>query len=721
MGEGASPERLADRRSATEAMLEARSVAVVGASVKEGSLGRQMMLELRRGGYDGAVYPINPGYDEVEGHPCYASVGAAPGPVDLAILGVANHRIEGAMLDAARAGARSATTFASLHDDPAADAPRLAQRIAAIANEHGMAFCGGNGMGFLNLEARLRATGFPTPDELRTGPVAFISHSGSAFAALAFNDRLLGFNIVVSSGQEIVTTAAEYLEYALGLESTRVVGLFLETVRDPRRFRAALDDAGARDVSVVALKVGRVAGADEMVAAHSGALAGQDGAYEALFEAHGVHRVSDLEEMVDALELLSSPRRVTVGTGIASVHDSGGERVLFADLAADAGVPFAGISGATADRIGASLDPGLVAGNPLDAWGTGIEHERIFVECFRALHADADTAAMAFVVDLTRQGPPYDEGYLRIATEVFDATTKPFCVLSNLPSAIATEEAAMLRKRGIPVLEGAASGLRALRILLDDRDRRGRAGAVAPALPGDDVRRRWRSRLDGGEPLDELAALALLSDYGVPVVRAVAAATEDDAVRAAEEIGWPIALKTAAPGVLHKTDVGGVRLRLAGVDDVREAYRDISRRLGPRVVVAEMAKGDVELALGVVRDAQFGPLVLVAAGGVLVEIVHDRRLAFPPLDRAAARRLIDGLRARTLLDGVRGAPPSDVDAVADAVVAVSALASDLGELLEAVDVNPVIAGPGGCAAVDALVIPAAARSNAAAPADGTVT
>jgi acyl-CoA synthetase (NDP forming) len=572
-----------------------------------------------------------------------------------------------------------------------------------------MAFCGGNGMGFLNLEARLRATGFPTPDDLRSGPVAFISHSGSAFAALAFNDRDVRFNVVVSSGQELVTTAADYLEYALGLDSTAVVAMFLETVRDPPRFRAALERATARGVPVVALKVGRVAGADEMVAAHSGALAGEDGAYEAVFEAHGVHRVATLEEMVDVIELLSCPRRATTGSGIASVHDSGGERVLFADLAADAGVPFARISPQTVNRLQASLDPGLAAANPLDAWGTGIDHERIFVDCFEALHADEDTAAMAFVVDLTRQGQPYDEGYLGVASEVFDATTKPFCVLSNLPSAIASEEAAVLRRRGIPVLEGTASGLRALRILLDDRDVRARRPVTAPPLPRQEVRRRWRSRLETGEPMDELEALALLSDYGVPVVRAVAASSEAEAVAAAAELRSPVALKTAAPGSAHKTDVGGVRLGLAGADEVREAYRDLARRLGLRVAVAEMAEPGVELALGIVRDRQFGPLVLVAAGGVFVELLRDRKLALPPLDRRGARRLLDGLRSRPLLDGVRGAAPANVDAIVDAVVAVSAVAVDLGDVVDAVDVNPIIAGPAGCAAVDALVVPAAAR------------
>jgi acyl-CoA synthetase (NDP forming) len=687
-------------------MLEARSVAVVGASVKEGSLGRQMMIELRRGGFDGHIYPVNPRYEEVDGYRCYASIGEVPEPVDLAILGVANARIEAALADAASAGARSATTFASLFEEGAdPHGPPLTARLAAIANEHAMAFCGGNGMGFVNLEAGLRATGFPTPDELRRGPVAFISHSGSAFAAMAFNDRGIGFNLIVSSGQEIVTSVGEYVEYALGLDSTRVIGLFLETIREPERFRAALELAAARAVPVIALKVGRAEGTSEMVAAHSGALAGEDGAYEALFYAHGVHRVTSLDEMADTMELFSCPRRVTTGNGIASVHDSGGERVLFVDLAADVDVPLARISDATAARIQDALDPGLVAANPLDAWGTGIDHERIFLESLEALHADPDTAAVAFVVDLTRQGKPYEEGYLRVAADVFARTDKPFCVVSNLESAIAPEEAAILRDGGIPVLEGTETGLRALRHLLDDRAVRARSVGSPPRPPADQVRGRWRARLTSGEPVDEVEGLELLAAYGVPVTRCARAGSEDAAVDAAERAGWPVALKTAMPGSTHKSDVDGVRLGIRTADELRAAYSQMAGRLGPVVVVAAMAPPGVELALGIVRDAQFGPLVLAAAGGILVELLHDRRLAFPPLDVDGARRLIDGLRARRMLDGVRGSSPADVDAVARAAAALSVLAADLGDVLEALDVNPLIASAGGCVAVDCLVVP----------------
>jgi acyl-CoA synthetase (NDP forming) len=689
-------------------MLEARSVAIVGASVKAGSLGASMVAELQRGGFTGEVYPVNPGYEEVGGHRCYPSIADIPAPVDLAILGVATSRVEQAMLDAAAAGIPGVVTFSPLYEEhEPADEPNLRQRLRTIADEHGMAMCGGNGMGFINLEHRVRACGFLTADYMLHGSVALLSHSGSAFNAFAFNQRSIGFNLIVSSGQEIVSTMADYMEYVLELESTRVLALLLETVRDAPKFVAMLDRAASRDIPVLALKMGRTEGAREMVAAHSGALAGEHGAYEALFEAHGVHQISTFDELADTMELFAAGRRVRSGSGIAGVHDSGGERSMLVDLAADVGVPIAPVSDATLATVQDLLDPGWTAANPLDAWGTGTgDPDVAFRDSLRAFAADPEVAVLAFVVDLATQGPPYDAGYIGIAQDLWAETPKPFCMVTNLASAVDREEVKVLRDAGVPVLEGTVPGLLAIKHLLHDADHRGLPPLSPPPPVADEVRERWRARLTDGEPWSELDGLGLLADYGVAVVPHRAAVTGDAAVAAAVEVGYPVALKTAAPGIAHKSDVGGVKLGLPDEAAVRQAYADLAGRLGPEVAVAAMAPRGVELALGVVRDPTFGPLVLVAAGGILVELLKDRRLGRPPLDEVRARRLIDGLKMRPILDGVRGAPAVDIGSLASAIARLSVLASDMGDLLDALDVNPVIVSPSGTLAVDALVVPA---------------
>jgi acyl-CoA synthetase (NDP forming) len=678
-------------------MLEARSVAVVGASPRFDTPGNYMVKQLIIGGYSGEVAAVNPKYDEVEGIACLPGLDELPFVPDLVLLGVGNRRLERQMEEAARCGARGVVVFASALEDPPDDPP-LTERLRSIAAEAGMAVCGANCMGFADVERGLRALAFEERADLEPGNVAWISHSGSAFSALLHADRGIRFNLAVSTGQELTTTMADYMLYALERESTRVISLFLETVRDSERFRLALETAAGRDVPVVALKVGRTPTSRRLITAHSGALAGDDAAYEALFDAYGVARVGTLNEMADLLELLGAERRAAPG-GLAAILDSGGERAHLVDAAADLEVPLARPSLETLKDVAARLEPGLPAVNPLDAWGTDKDPYNIFVDCSRHLADDPDTGAFAYVVDL--HSDRAERGHVWAAERVWASTQKPFAVVCGVTSAIQDSAATRLRSSGIPVLEDVTSGLRAFLHLFERRD----ASTLPPAAPPDlvprETVRRWREVLSTGEDLGESRALEMLADYGVPVARTAAATDLDRVLAAAGRLGYPVALKTAA--VSHKTELGGVMLGIRDEDALAAAYREMSSRLGPAFTVQEMVEPGVEMALGVVHDAQFGPLVMVAAGGVLIETLGDRRLALPPLDEARASQLIDRLDARPLLDGVRGAPPVDVKALARALSRLSLLARDLGDLIGALDVNPVIAQPRGCVAVDALV------------------
>ncbi|MDQ3660803.1 MAG: acetate--CoA ligase family protein [Actinomycetota bacterium] len=677
-------------------MLEARSVAVVGASSREGSFGSEMLGVLQEGSFGGDVYPVNPRYSEIAGLACYESLSALPAPADLVLLGVPDQALEDQLQAAASCGAGSAVIFSSCYEEPSPDRPPLAARLADIASAAGMALCGNNCMGFVNLEHSLRACGYRLPTDLEAGGISFISHSGSAFSALLYNRRRLRFNLVVSSGQELVTGAPDYLAYALERPSTTAVALLLETVRSPEAFLSCLREAQAKDIPVVVCKVGRHERSKALVTAHSGALAGDDGAYEAVFDAFGVLRVNSLDEMADTLELLVSGRRAGRG-GIATVHDSGGERALVADVAHERGVGFAPLQPETVARLESVLEPGLVTANPLDAWGSGNNYEAIFSESLKALLDDDNVAAVALCVDLTAESRP-EGGYVAVLKEAWAHSRKPLALLSNLSSAIEPSDAASLRAADIPVLEGTHSGIAALAHLLALRDHRALPDLSQHAPPDTEVRRAWRARLRS-EVLDEVSGLELLRAYGIRAAAARRAGSSAEAIGAAAEIGYPVALKTAAPDVAHKVQLAGVRLGLRSETELMAAYDELSSRLGPLVTIAEMVAPGVELALGIVRDPQFGPLLVVAAGGVLVEVLGDRALALPPIDEVRALRLLERLKPYRVLSR-EGA---DMGSLARGIAALSTLALDLPPEVAALDINPVIAHEDGCVAVDVLV------------------
>ena len=687
--------------SRLDPLLNPRSIAFVGASARQGTPGHTM-LDLNRGGaLEGRLYPVNPRYSRIDGVDCYPSLGELPETPDLVVLGLADQRLESALCEAADAGARAAVIFGGANlEEP--HQTRLVRRLGAIAAEADIPVCGGNGMGFYNLDAGLRITFSRPPNATRAGGVALISHSGSSWSSLTHNDGRLEFNLSVSSGQELNVGVADYMRYALSMPTTRAIGLVLETVRRPEGFVAALAEANARAVPVMALKVGRTEQSARLAISHSGAIVGDDAAFDAIFEHYGVGRARTLEELAAGLLLLSHAGGAGPG-GLAVIHDSGFERELLIDLASDHGTTLACISAETRERLAALLDPGLEPVNPLDAWGTGRDYERVFTECLCTLMEDPDTAC-AFISHSLRAGFWVSEAWARVAEESVQRTSKPIAVVSNFPWVQDGGVIERMSDSGIPVIGGMGNGLDAARHLFAWRDFLARE---APSPPdGLEASRldAWRTRLETGEVLDEMESLALLADYGLDVARSRVAECHHEIEALVRNIDAPVALKTAMPGAHHKSDSGGVALGVAP-DRLVEAYDALAARLGPRVLVADMAPPGVEMALGVVRDPHFGSLVVVAAGGVLIEVLADRRLAVPPFDRARAERLIAELRCRPLLDAHRGRSAANVDALAEALARLSVLAHELGPWIAELDVNPIIVGPERAVAVDALVVP----------------
>ncbi len=660
-------------RTALDRLLTPTSIAVVGASARAGSFGERLAVEALRSAGVSRVDLVHPTHPEVQGRPTVAALADLDAAPDLVLMGVPDRLVPEQLRAAAEVEAGGAVVFGSVAGQH--DAVRTAARDLALV--------GGGCMGFVNPVAGVRAVGYLERDHLTPGPIALVTHSGSMFSAMLRTRRHLHYSLAVSSGQELGLTAGDYLCWALEQPQTRVVGLFLETVRDATTLRRALARALELDVPVVALTVGSSSAGRALVTAHSGAIAGDDAGWEALFASYGVHRARDVEELVDTLELFAIGRRIRRRAGgIATVHDSGAERTLVADVAEAEAVPFAVLGDHTVAAIEPLLDEGLAVTNPLDVWGRGTDTESLFTGCLSAVAADDEVEAVALAVDLVEEYDG-DESYVRAAEHVHATTAKPVVVLSSVPAAIDRRSAALLRATGIPVLEGARSGLRALRHLRDHADL---PRLPLPAPPGGrSLERAWH---------DAASTLRLVADYGIATTPTLAAGSADEAVAAAAHVGFPVVLKTDEPGINHRARVGGVALGLPDEAAVRAAYAGISGALGARVAVQRQLGGDGEYALGVVVDPQLGPLVLVADGGGRIEEVASRALALPEAVLAEPERLVERL------PGVAEAARAPL---AEAAYAVARLALDHAGSLRALDVNPLILTEGRLVAVDALV------------------
>lgn len=684
-----------------DSLLRPKSVAVVGATVRESAVGNYTIRNLLRGGFGGELFAVNPRYSKVCGVPCYAALEDLPQKVEHVIFCVSDERIEQVLDAAIERGVRAATIMSALvlSDD---ERPLLKDRVASRARNAGLLVCGGNGMGFYNFSEGVWACGFDTRSHKPPGNVTLISHSGAAMSGIVDVDERINFNLAVSTGQELCVSMDEYMDFALDLPETRVIGLFIETARNPAGLVAALEKANDRGVPVVAIKVGRTELAARLAVSHSGAMAGSDSAFDALFDRHGVQRVEDMEELATALIMFAQPHEVAPG-GLVFLHDSGGERQLAIDLADTVGVGFAELSAQTVSQLEGLLDPGLPAVNPLDAWSTGgPDYHRVMGDCLAALMSDPDAALGAVIHDRAPHGRLYAE-YLEYLKRGHEASGKPAFLVSNRQGTGSDAAVIDWTEQGFPVLDGLRSFLAGARCLVAHRDFHARP---QPALPSIDEGAigRSRGRLSGADALSEHEALTLLADFGIQTSRSLLADTEEAAVDAARGLGLPVVLKTAEPGIAHKTDAGGVALNLGSESSLRQAYREVAAKLGPRVLVAPMVKGSVEMMLGMVRDVQFGPLVMIGMGGVHVELLRDVVWALPPVDADGVSRLVDRLMLRPLLDGSRGQPAVNVRAFCEAAARFSMLAAELGDLIAEIDVNPVVLGPEACVAVDALAI-----------------
>jgi acyl-CoA synthetase (NDP forming) len=697
-------------------LIAPRSIAVVGASENPGP-GLQVLENIRRLGFQGPVYPVNPRYPSVQGLDCYPSLSAvrdAGHEVDLVAILLGRNQVLGVLEEAGRAGARAAWAFASGFAEAGEEGRAMQEELAGICRRHSLRFCGPNCVGLLNFNGRTGAYSAPAPREIIPGGIGVVAQSGYVSIQLANANRGLGYSMILSAGNEAVVDAADYLEYLVEDPGTRVIAAFIEQFRRPERLPEIARRARAAGKPILLIKVGRSETARRASAAHTGALAGADDVQEAVFRRLGLTRLEDLDELLETAELFDRlGGRLPAGDGLFATTLSGGVIGLLGDLGEPLGLRFPAWSEEGKKRVAAQLPPYASVENPLDAWGFG-RVEQTYAACLQAAAEEPSADLLLVSQDVPggmapRQVAQY-AAVARAAAEVAARTDKPVVFLSNPSTGFDPEIRRILGEAGVPLLQGTREGLRAVRHLID-RARFLRAPGRPPAPPR--LPAPLQALLEGpARGLTEYDSKQVLAGYGVPCAREKLCASPEEAAAFARELGGRVALKVMSPDILHKTDSGILALNLAGEEAVRAAYPrllEAARRhlTGARlqgVLCQQMVEGAVaEVIVGILNDPQWGPVVVFGTGGVLVEVLGDRSLAAPSLDEQTARDMIRSTRGSRLLEGFRGRPRGDLQALARLLVSVGDLALELGGRLEALDLNPVLVLPEGrgVVAVDA--------------------
>ena len=683
--------------------LSPKTIAIVGASEREGNLAAATISQLKESGYSGTLYMINPKYETLFGQPCYASPKSLPETPDLVVFAISGLALEQSFNEAIDLGVGGIVMYASNLIEEDAATP-LTQRLRARAAKAGIPVCGGNSMGFYNYDHNVMISFDRPPSSRPPGHIALIAHSGSAMTYLSNNDARFCYNYVIASGQETNADVGDYMDYLLEQPSTRVVALFIETVRNPAGFVAALKKARDKDIPVVITKLGRTEKSAALAVSHSGAIVGDHEVFLAVCRRYGAIVCRDIDELIVSALLFSLGYRVRSGA-VASLLDSGGMREQMIDLAEEYGVNFAEVSAQTISTMQQHLEYGLHADNPLDGMGAlGRNTEQTYLECGKALLDDPATGLLTYEFEFRDEFSHYPVMF-DVIEQLNAYSSKPLIVINSCTYTTLSETAADLCHKGIAVINGIDVAMRAIKNLV--RYNSATKTKTAPpldAMQSDSVER-CRSALLRMTDNDEFTSLALLSELGLPVTANALAIDLDSAIQAANRIGYPVALKTAAQGMHHKSDSGGVKLSIQDDNALKIAYEDLNQRLGRRVLVMDMAREGVELALGMKNDPQYGPIIMIAAGGVLVELLDDHTSELAPLNTSCATDMLNRLKFFKLLGGVRGRPACDTQTLIKMIVRFSQVTFELGDSIAEIDLNPVIVHQAGCTIVDALIVP----------------
>lgn len=686
-------------------LLDPASIAIVGASDNPDKIGGRPIHYMRRHGYAGALYPINPQRAEVQGERAWPSLAALPVAPDLAIVAVAGEQAVRAVDDCAALGVAAAIVISAGFSETGEAGRALQDAMTARARAAGMRIVGPNSQGLANFGNGAIAS-FSTmflEVEPGDGPVAVISQSGGMCAMVygLLRQRGIGVRHVHATGNEADVSVAELACATLRDPEVGCVLLYLESLREAGPLAEAAALARARGVPLIVVKSGRSEAGARAAASHTGALANEDRAVDAFFEHHGILRARDPQELVRYAELaLRSP--LPQGPRVVVVSNSGASCVLASDAAAERGLEIAPLADATQQALAERLPGYATTVNPVDITAALLSNNGLFGQVLPVI--GADPAADMFLLDIPVAGRGYDvASFAADAAGFAQAASKPVVVVAwqdNVASAF--------RARGLPVYADEIQAMDALSALFRLRRLRERDGVTL--APQDAVAADPAPDAAGGF-LSEAASLALLADNGLAVIEHAVCRTADEAVAAWRRIGAPVALKACSAQLPHKSEHGLVALGLNDEAALRAAFAHQAQTLGKLNVrdgawlVARMQRGLHECALGARVDPVLGPVVMIGSGGKYVEALRDVAVLMPPFDAAQVIEKLRGLRIGTLLQGVRGDPPADIEALARQAVALGDYALAAGPRLASVDINPVMVGAvgQGAVAVDALV------------------
>jgi acetyltransferase len=689
---------------AMRALLAPRSVAVVGASQQRGR-GTNVIANLRDCGFTGEILAVNPRYQDVLGYRCVPDVRDLPAQVECLVIAVAADAACEVLEHAFDHGIRAAIVLAAGFGEGGHGEARAAR--LRMLGAKGMRICGPNCFGLVGVKQGFAAYSGPLSPTLRPGPVAIVSQSGglgaNVFAPL-MSDRQLGFSHFVSCGNQIGTTIEDYVEYFVDDPEITVVAAVIEELKNPHKLIAVAQRANAQRKTLVLFHAGHSAAGRTMVQSHTGALAGNAEITAAFLRRCGIVQVDRYDHLVEAVELFAvAPPDDTIGDGLVVISGSGGGAAIAADALHDAGAPLAALHPETCERIAAVLpDFGSVT-NPIDGTGAIYDDPALLPKLVAAIVADPGRPVVAASVAAHPAGNAIMRRFARTFADAARSSGRTVVAYQYTPlgGPLDPEIVSTLHAARVPLLLGIASAMNALKYLPIRRACWARAARPHTPEP--------RAAADLAS---FLAIRTALVESGVSVVETALARSADEAVAAWQRLGGAVAVKADAEGLMHKSDLGCVRLGCASADDVRAAWREVTERarnagfgrdLG--ALIQPMIPGIAEVHAGIIDDPRYGPAICFGLGGVFVEILEATTLEMAPLTRDDAHAMIDRVRGAAILRGARGRARADTDALAELLIGLGRFALAHRGRFRALDLNPIMVGASGAVAVDIAIEP----------------